>query len=41
MEHYVTTVDEVENITGIDFFQALSDDIEFTVESKADISIWN
>ena len=41
MDHYVTTVDEVENITGIDFFQALSDDIEFTVESKADISIWN
>lgn len=38
--HYVNTVDDVERITGFDFFQALPDDIEKEVEAKADISCW-
>ncbi len=37
---YVNTVDEVERITGYDFFPALPDDIETVVESDADIDDW-
>ncbi len=37
---YVNTVDEVERITGIDFFPSLPDDVERKVEAKADISEW-
>lgn len=36
----INTVDEVERITGIDFFPALPDDIEKEVEAKADIGGW-
>jgi endonuclease G len=39
-DQYVNTVDEVERITGIDFFPALPDDIEEVVEAKADIKDW-
>ena len=39
-DQYVNTVDEVERITGIDFFPALPDDIENEVEAKADIGEW-
>lgn len=39
-DQYVNTVDEVERITGIDFFPALPDDIENEVEAKADIKEW-
>ena len=38
--YYVNTVDDVERITGFDFFPALPDDIEKDVESQADISCW-
>lgn len=38
---YVNTVDEVERITGIDFFPALPDDIENKVEASYDLSLWN
>lgn len=34
------TVDELEKITGIDFFPALPDDIEKKVETEADIDFW-
>jgi endonuclease G len=34
-------VDEVERITGIDFFPALPDDIENKVEASYDLSLWN
>lgn len=34
LESYLNTVDEVERITGIDFFHRLPDDIEEAVESK-------
>lgn len=39
-DQYVNTVDEVERITGIDFFPALPDDIENEVEAKSDIGEW-
>ena len=38
---YANSVDEVERITGIDFFPSLSDDIEKKVEAKCDVSEWN
>lgn len=37
---YVNTVDEVERITGIDFFTALPDDIEAKVEAEANPGDW-
>ena len=39
-DQYVNTVDEVERITGIDFFPALPDDIENEVEAYANIEDW-
>lgn len=38
---YANSVDEVERITGIDFFPSLPDDIEKMVEAKCDVSEWN
>ena len=37
---FVNSVDEVERITGYDFFSKLPDNIEKKVEAKADISQW-
>lgn len=37
---YVNTVDEVERITGLDFFPALPDDVEERVESRTELSDW-
>ena len=37
---YVNTVDEVERITGIDFFSLLPDDVENKVEATADMADW-
>jgi endonuclease G len=37
---YYNSIDQVERITGIDFFPALPDDIEDEVEAKADINDW-
>lgn len=37
---YVNTVDEVERLTGIDFFPTLPDDVEKRVEAEADIADW-
>lgn len=39
-DQYVNTVDEVERITGIDFFPALPDDIENVVEANANLDDW-
>lgn len=39
-DSYVNTVDEVERITGIDFFSSLPDDVEKNVEATADIANW-
>lgn len=41
MQNYVVTVDEVERITGMDFFSALPDSIEEKVESVASFKEWN
>ncbi len=40
MEDAVCTVDEVERLTGIDFFPSLKDDVEERVEAEATISKW-
>lgn len=39
-DSYVNTVDDVERITGIDFFPALPDNIENEVEAYANIEDW-
>lgn len=38
---YVNTVDQVERITGYDFFPALPDDVEKAVEAAADLEEWS
>ena len=40
LDSYVNTVDEVERITGIDFFPALPDDIERAVEASYNLKDW-
>ena len=40
MEHAVT-IDEVERVTGIDFFHALPDDVEKQAESTIDKAVWS
>ena len=37
---YVNTVDEVERITGRDFFPSLPDETERRVEAKASLDEW-
>ena len=39
-DQFVNTVDEVERITGIDFFPALPDEIENAVEAYSNIKDW-
>lgn len=41
LQSFATTVDEVEAITGIDFFPLLPDDVEEKLESSVDISAWS
>ena len=38
---YVRSVDEVETVTGLDFFSALPDDLEKTIEKHYEPSEWN
>ncbi|MBO4985510.1 MAG: DNA/RNA non-specific endonuclease [Bacteroides sp.] len=40
MSSYVNSVDQVERITGIDFFPALPDEIEAKVEAACDPKLW-
>ncbi len=40
MSSYVNTVDDVERLTGLDFFSALPDEVEREVEAKADLADW-
>ena len=40
LQDYILSVDEVENITGIDFFSELPDNIEAEVESYSNIEDW-
>lgn len=39
-DSYVNTVDEVERITGIDFFSSLPDNVEKKVEAECDLGLW-
>lgn len=39
-DQFINTVDDVERITGMDFFPALPDDIENKVEAYANINDW-
>ncbi len=41
MQDYATTIDEIEKITGFDFFSALPDDIENKIESTFSFTEWN
>ena len=40
LDHYVNSVDQVERITGIDFFPTLPDEIERKVESGYNLKLW-
>ncbi len=40
MQNYVMTVDEVEKLTGFDFFSGLPDDVENEIESKSSFKEW-
>ncbi|WP_294586911.1 DNA/RNA non-specific endonuclease [uncultured Bacteroides sp.] len=40
LDSYVNSVDEVERITGIDFFPALPDEVEDKVEATYNLSLW-
>lgn len=37
---FVVTIDKIEELTGIDFFKELPDDIEDRLESQADLNDW-
>ena len=40
LSYYARTIDEIEAMTGIDFYPALPDEIEAQVESGKDLRIW-
>ena len=39
-DQFINTIDEVEQITGYDFFPALPDSIENTIEAYANLDDW-
>lgn len=41
LKAYVTTINEVEKLSGFDFFQFLDEKIEETVEGKVEVSNWD
>jgi endonuclease G len=41
LKSFVTSIDNIESLTGIDFFSSLSDDIENKLESSANTSSWS
>lgn len=41
LESLAVSIDNVEEITGFDFFSCLPDDIESEVESQVNYRIWN
>ncbi|MDE6521468.1 MAG: DNA/RNA non-specific endonuclease [Muribaculaceae bacterium] len=41
MQDYATTIDEVEKITGFDFFSTLPDELEHKLESTYSFAEWN
>lgn len=40
VENYAVTIDYVEELTGIDFFAGLEDDLEASVENQSHVSDW-
>ena len=40
LDSYVNSIDQVERITGLDFFPALPDEIENRIEKECDIKEW-
>ena len=40
LESYIKTIDEIENLTGIDFFYDLEDHIENELESEVNVTKW-
>jgi len=40
LKSFVTSIDQIESLTGIDFFSGLSDDIENKIESSINTSSW-
>lgn len=40
MPSYAQTVDTIEEMTGMDFFPALPDDVEDRIEAEADFKLW-
>lgn len=40
MEYYACSVDEVEEITGLDFFYQLEDELEYKIEANFDYKTW-
>lgn len=41
LSHYACSIDKVEEITGMDFFSVLPDDIEDKIESTYSLKYWN
>ena len=41
MQNYAMSIDELERITGYDFFPALPDDVEEKVEATFSFKEWN
>ena len=41
LKNYAVSVDDVEKLTGIDFFPALPDDEEAALEASFDVSLWD
>ena len=41
LSSYVKSVDEIESLTGVDFFYDLDDYLENKLESKSDITLWD
>ena len=40
LSYYAHTIDEIEQLTGIDFYPALPDEVETQVEASKDLAIW-
>ena len=38
---YAVTIDQIEDISGINFFNELTDSLEEILESKMDIKLWD
>jgi endonuclease G len=41
LQHFAVSIDDVEHLTGLDFFPIITDSVESKLESKFDISLWN